>query len=117
MGLKEIENKVEKIKLALLKIEGMRPGSLSKRYNVCGVQKCRCKDPKNPQKHGPYVQLSFVHRGKNSTKFIREPFVKKIEKETDQYKHFKDLINRWITLAMERSDLEMSLKMEEMNKN
>lgn len=78
MELIEIGKKIEKIKQALLKFEGMRPGSLSERYNVCGVKKCRCKDPKNPQKHGPYVQLSFVHQGKNKTKFIREPFVRKI---------------------------------------
>ena len=113
MELKEIENRIKKVKEELLKIDGMRPGSLSKRYNVCGVKKCKCKDPKNPQKHGPYVQLSFVHQGKNATKFIREPFVKKIEKETSQYKKFKELTAQWITLAMERSDLEMKLKVEE----
>jgi hypothetical protein len=116
MELKEIENKIEKIKQELLKIEGMRPGSLSERYNVCGVKKCRCKDQKNPQKHGPYMQLSFVHQGKNATKFIRAPFVRKIEKETDQYRKFKELTGQWIILAMERSDQEMRLKTEEKNK-
>lgn len=117
MKLKEIEKKIEKIKRELPKINGMRPGSLSKRYNVCGVEKCRCKDPKNPQKHGPYIQLSFVHQGKNSTKFIRAPFVKKIEKETGQYKKFKKFTSQWIALSMERSDLEMKLKIEEKSKD
>lgn len=112
MELKEIENKIEKIKRELLKIDEMRPGSLSKRYNVCGVRNCKCKDKINPQKHGPYVQLSFVHQGKNATKFIRQPFLKQIEKETAQYKKFKELTNQWITLAMQRSDMEMQLKIE-----
>lgn len=116
MELKEIENKIEKIKRELLKIEGMRPGSLSEQYNVCGVAKCKCKDKENPQKHGPYVQLSFTHQGKGGTKFIRKPFVKKIEKETGQYKKFKELTNQWIALAMERSDLEIKLKSEENEK-
>jgi hypothetical protein len=117
MTLKEIGNKIEKIKQELLKINEMRPGSLSERYNVCGVKNCKCKDPKNPQKHGPYVQLSYVHQGKNSTKLIRKPFVKKIEKETAQYRKFKELMGQWIALAMERSDIEMKLKMEESNKD
>ena len=113
MKINEVENKIKKIKRELFKIDEMRPGSLSQRYNVCGVAKCRCKDPKNPQKHGPYTQLSYVQQGKNGTKLIRQAFVKKIEKETRQYKKFKELSNQWIALAMERSDLQMQLEIEE----
>ena len=80
MTLREIEKKIEEIKRELSSIKRMRAGSLSQRYNVCGVKNCKCKasvatwlrwpldfggkDPKNPQKHGPYVQLSFVHQRK-----------------------------------------------------
>ena len=35
------------------------PGSISEQWNVCGTPRCKCKDPKRPQKHGPYYQLSF----------------------------------------------------------
>ena len=117
MTLSEIEKKIEKIKRELSNIKEMRPGSLSQRYNVCGVKNCKCKDPKNPQKHGPYVQLSFVHQGKNSTRQIRKPFVKMIEKETAQYRIFKELIGQWIALAIEHSDIEMKLKMMEIDKS
>jgi len=41
----------------------MRPGSLSKQYSVCGKAGCRCVDREKPRKHGPYYQLSYVHRG------------------------------------------------------
>ena len=47
----------------------MHPGSLREQYNVCGKAGCRCKDPKKPQKHGPYYQLSYTWRGKSSTPF------------------------------------------------
>ena len=117
MTLREIEKKIEEIKRELSSIKKMRPGSLSQRYNVCGVKNCKCKDPKNPQKHGPYVQLSFVHHGKNTTRHIRKPFMKKIKKETAQYRIFKDLINQWIALEIERSDIEMKLKIVEIDKS
>ena len=112
MEIKKLETRIEKIKHELLKIDGMRPGSLSERYNVCGVKKCRCKDPRNPQKHGPYLQLSFVHQGKNGTKFIQKRSLKKIEKELEQYKKFRELTNEWITLAMERSNIELKFENE-----
>lgn len=117
MNSKEIENKIEKIKRAFMKIGRMRAGSLSEQYNVCGSKKCKCKDPENPQKHGPYFKLSFVHQGKGNTKFIRAPFVKKIKKETAEYKRFKELTTQWIALAMERSDLEMKLELEKTDTN
>jgi hypothetical protein len=34
MNIKEIETRIEKIKKELLKIDGMRPGSLSEQYNT-----------------------------------------------------------------------------------
>jgi hypothetical protein len=117
MNIKEIETRIEKIKKELLKIDGMRPGSLSEQYNVCGVENCKCKDEKNPQKHGPYFQLSFTRKGRSSSKFIRAPLVKKIKLETAQYKAFKDLMNEWIELATVRSDLEIKAKTEEKNKD
>jgi hypothetical protein len=43
--------------------------------------------------------------------------VKKIKLETAQYKAFKELMNEWIELATERSDLEIKAKTEEKNKD
>ncbi len=117
MEIKKIKSKIEIIKNELLKINEMRPGSLSERYNVCGIKKCRCKDTKNPRKHGPYLQLSFVHQGKNGTKFIQKKSLKKIERELEQYKKFRELTNEWIALAMECSNLELKLEMEEKDEN
>ena len=54
--------KIESIKQKIIELEEMRPGSLSKQYNVCGTPNCKCKDKEKPQKHGPYYQLSYTHK-------------------------------------------------------
>lgn len=68
-NLKEIEKKIANIKKKLALIAEMRPGSLTKQY----------KDPKN--KKGAYYQLSFTHKMKSKTEYIRPVFLKKITQE------------------------------------
>src|SRR5664279_6548265 len=79
LSSQQIEQRIQRIKTQLAALGEMRPGSLSKQYNVCGKPGCRCKDPKHPQRHGPYYQLSWVHRGKSTTQFIRRPFVAQVK--------------------------------------
>jgi hypothetical protein len=117
MNLKKIESEIKKIKQEIALMGEMRPGSLSKQYNVCGVKTCACKDKVNPKKHGPQVKLSFTLQGKSKSKFIKEIFVKKITKETLEYKKFKEIMSRWIVLEIERSDLQMTLDFGEKIKN
>ena len=107
MTPEQIEKRIEKIKKELQTIGEMRPGSLSKQYNVCGVKNCKCKDPKNPQKHGPYNQLSYVRRGKSTTRFIRDHQLKDVQKQTEQYKAWKELTDEWLNLAIEHAEIEL----------
>ena len=58
------ERRIEQLKGKLAHLGSMLPGSLSEQWNVCGTPGCRCKDPDNPVKHGPYYQLSFTVGGK-----------------------------------------------------
>ncbi len=92
----QIEKRIERIKKKLMKIGPMRPGSLSKQYSVCTKEGCKCMDPIDPRKHGPYYQLSYVRKGKSTTRFIRPPFVKNIQKQLLNYKTFKSLTDEWI---------------------
>lgn len=94
----KLENRINKIKEKLLKFENFRSGSLSEQYNVCGKANCRCKDKKNPKKHGPYYQASFYINGKHSTFFVREENVKAIKDEIKNYKIIKSLIDEWVNL-------------------
>jgi hypothetical protein len=57
-GIRALETEIETIKRELLSLGDLRPGSLSKQYNVCGNPRCRCKeDP--PRKHGPYLSTEL----------------------------------------------------------
>jgi len=69
------------------------PGSVSTQWNVCGKEGCKCKDPKNPRKHGPYHQLSFTIGGKSSSMFIKTDELKSVRECIKRYKQFKKLNN------------------------
>lgn len=75
----------------LMVISPMLPGTLEKRYNVCGKANCRCKDKNNPRKHGPYYKLSFSVKGKNSSIFVKEKDVELVREMTDAYKKHRNL--------------------------
>lgn len=79
----------------------MRPGSLSKQYNVCGNPTCRCKDPKHPKKHGPYYQVSYTHRGKSTTAFVKRDAVNEAKVQLRNYQRFKKLTQEWVELSLE----------------
>jgi hypothetical protein len=107
MPPKTIQKRIERIKKNLLKIGEMRPGSLSKQYSACEKEGCKCIDPVNPQKHGPYYQLSYVRKGKSTTRFIRPAFVRDIERQLANYKKFKSLTDEWVGLAFQYSTLKL----------
>jgi hypothetical protein len=109
MKLDQIEKRIERIKKQLQEIGEMRPGSLSKQYNVCGKAGCRCKDETDPKKHGPYYQLSYGHKGKSTTQFIRPDMIPAIKKQLTNYKRFKALTEEWIDLALQHSKLAIEI--------
>jgi hypothetical protein len=95
-----LEQRIQQIKAALAALGEMRPGSLSKQYNVCGKPNCRCKDPQNPQRHGPYYQLSWVHQGKSTTQFIRRPLLPQVRAQIATYNKFRKLTDEWVRIAL-----------------
>jgi len=107
--LKQIEKQIEKIKNELLALGDLRPGSLSKQLNVCGKAGCKCKDPKNPQKHGPYYQISYCRKGKSSSAFVRPESLAAVEMQLANYKKLMELVNHWIDLALEHSKIKLDL--------
>jgi hypothetical protein len=96
-----LEAQIAQIKARLQKQGAMRPGSLSRQYNVCGKPGCRCKDPKHPRRHGPYYQLNYVYRGKKTSQFIRREILRQVRTELANYKQFRRLNERWIGLALQ----------------
>jgi len=98
---------IEKVKEQLAALGDLRPGSLSTQYNVCGTPGCRCKATP-PEKHGPYYQVSFTRKGKSSTKFVRKQDLPAIRRELKNYESMKTLVDRWIDLASELSNLRLA---------
>ena len=99
--LETLEAQIAQIKAQLQKHGAMRPGSLSRQYNVCGKPSCRCKDPKQPRRHGPYYQLNYVYRGKKTSQFIRREILRQVRTEVANYKQFRRLTEQWIGLALQ----------------
>jgi len=100
-SIHHLEARLAQIKTQLQAQGPMRPGSLSRQYNVCGKPGCRCKDPKHPRRHGPYYQLNYVYRGKKTSQFIRREILKQVQAELANYKKFRQLTERWIGLALQ----------------
>ena len=93
--LRELEKRIEQIKRELQQITEMRPGSLTRQYRI-------------PQdKVGPYYQLSYTHKMKSHTEYVRKEFVTEIRKQIAQYRRFKRLVQQWVDLAIEHSQVQM----------
>ena len=99
--LRKLEAQIAQIKTQLQSQGPMRPGSLSRQYNVCGKPGCRCKDPEQPRRHGPYYQLNYVYRGKTTSKFVRRETLTRVRTELANYKKFRRLTDQWIGLALQ----------------
>jgi hypothetical protein len=107
--LDQIDRRIAEIKRALTQLGPLRPGSISRQYNICGTPGCRCKaDP--PQKHGPYHQLNFTWRGRSHTEFVREQDLAEVAAELDSYQQLRALNDEWIALGIERARLLRALR-------
>jgi hypothetical protein len=108
MNVTQIQRRIAQVQQQLLELGPLHPGSISEQYNVCGNPGCRCKDPKNPQRHGPYFQLSFTWRGKSSTRFLRPEQVEPMHQKVANYKRLRELMSDWVdlTIELERAERE-----------
>lgn len=96
--LKQIEKRIDRIQSELVKIDAMRPGSLTRQY----------KDPK--KQTGAYYQLSYTLDMRSRTEYIRKEWVSEIRRQIKQYKRYKQLNAEWVSLSIERSKLSMKLE-------
>jgi len=93
--IQQIESRLQQIKRALLEIGPMRPGSLTRQY----------KDP--PRRVGAYWQISYTRRMKSRTEYVRKEWVKELRRQIATHKRFKRLIDQWLDLSIEHSQLTM----------
>ena len=101
--IEQWQDRINRIKEELAALGDMRPGTLSTQYNVCGKPGCRCKDPVEPRKHGPYYQLSYSHRGKSTTEFVKKPMLPTVRMQLRNYAKFRKLTEEWVALSVKIS--------------
>jgi hypothetical protein len=104
--IRAIETQIGKVKQQLAELGELRPGTLSRQYTVCGSAGCRCK-ANPPKRHGPYHHLSYTRHGKGGTKLIKKENLATVRAALANYARLKLLIDRWIDLATELSDLRL----------
>ena len=105
--IQQLENKIAKIKADLARLGDLRPGSLSQQHNVCGRPSCRCKGSP-PRRHGPYYQLSYTRNGKSSSRFVKQSELAVVQRQIENYARLRMLVDRWIDLATELSELKLA---------
>ena len=94
-----LEGRIRRIKAELSRLGELRPGNLSKQYNVCGTPGCRCKATP-PEKHGPYYQLSWSRKRKSATRFVRRPELRAVRGQIKNYQRLQQLIDEWIAASL-----------------
>lgn len=88
----ELIERIERLKDELAAMGPFLPGSVSTQWNVCGTPGCRCKDKRNPRKHGPYYQLSYTASGRSSTMFVKPEDVECVRERVGRYRRVKELV-------------------------
>ncbi len=95
--IQQIERRMDRIKEALMEIGPMRPGSLTRQY----------KDPENSA--GAYWQISYTRQMKSRTEYVRQEWVTEIRQQIATHRRFKRLIDQWLDLSIEHSQLAMKI--------
>ncbi len=95
--IRQIEQRIDRIKEELKKIGPMRPGSLTRQY----------RDPESGT--GAFWQISYTRQMKSRTKYVRKEWVAEIRKQIAMHKRFKRLIDQWTDLSIEQSQLNMKI--------
>lgn len=91
--LKKLEKKIQALKAGLARVGNLRPGKLSVQY----------RDPK--ERKTPFNQISYTHKGKSRSEYVRPDNLPSVEKELAAYKKFKKTVELIIDLSLEASRL------------
>jgi hypothetical protein len=99
--LAAIDRKIQGIKNELLILGEMRPGSLTKQVQV-----------RNGKEYS-YWQLSYTHKMRSRTNYVRPDLVKGTRRQVKAFKRFKVLVDAWVELAIKHAQLSTASKIKE----
>jgi hypothetical protein len=89
-----IVGQIERVKQQLQELGPMRPGAISRQY----------RNPK--EKKRPFYQISYTHRMKSRSEYLRPENLDALRRETANFKRFRKLMDRWVDLALKLSQLK-----------
>jgi len=90
--MKQLENRIERIKSEIAAMGNIRPGSLSKQWRKS-----------KGEQYAEYWQLSYTLKGRGRTDYVPPSGVKRVKAEIKNYKRLKELIDLWIEFSVELS--------------
>jgi len=90
-----IRKRIKEIKKEIQSLEIIRPGKITK-------QKRGSKEERYN-----YNYLSYTFQNKGYTEYIKEKYIERVIRETDNFRKFKELSDEWIELSIKLSKLEM----------
>ena len=95
--LKLLEARIERIKHELMSLGLMRPGSLTRQY----------RDPKTKKR--PFHQISYTHKGRGRSEYVRPENLVQIRRETANFRRFRKLTEQWVELSLTLSQLRLKV--------
>lgn len=93
----QLENRILRIKERMADLGPMRPGSISRQF----------RNPK--ERKTPYHQISYTHRMKSRTEYLRAENLKAVRQEVANFKRFRKLVDEWTDVALKLSQLKTRL--------
>ncbi len=96
MSNTELEKKEKRIRAlfsGLSKLGAMRPGTLTVQYRNPGERKT------------PFHQLSYTHKGRSRSEYVRPESLADVRREVAAYKRFRSYIEEITDLSLEASKL------------
>jgi len=87
------QEQINAVKMAVLGLERMLPGSLTLQKRSCG-------------KGNHYLSCTF--QGEGHTLYVREDDIDQVREEVENYRDFRSLVNRWVELEIKYSRLRRS---------
>ncbi len=85
--------RIARIKRDLSELGAMRPGSISRQY----------REPK--EKRRPFWQISYTHRMKSRSEYVRPENLAALRRETATHRRFRLLVERWVDASLKLSQL------------
>ena len=99
----ELDKKEQKIRALLnnlLDLGAMRPGTLTVQY----------RNPK--EKKTPFHQLSYTHKNKSHSEYVRAESLTDVSDEVETYKKFRSIVEEITDLSLEASRLRHKRQQE-----